>query len=70
MGFSNGNEQFIKRTGGEQGQPPERRRPREKRVHQLAPDLGDAVLVQAANCELDAEPGIDPGWVDHQVPMP
>ena len=37
-------------------------------VHQLAADLGDAVLVQAANRELDAEPGIDPGRVDHQVP--
>src|SRR6266568_9561303 len=35
-------------------------------VHQLAADLGDAVLVQAADRELDAEPGIDPGRIDHQ----
>ena len=37
-------------------------------VHQLAADLGDAVLVQAANRELEAEPRIDPRRVDHQVP--
>jgi probable Rubsico expression protein CbbX len=38
MGFAQTDDHFVKRTGGQQGQPPERRRPREKKVHQLAPD--------------------------------
>jgi len=38
MGFAQTDDHFVKRTGGQQGQPPERRRPREKKVHPLAPD--------------------------------
>ena len=38
MGFAQTDADFVKRTGGDQGRPPARRRPREKRVHQLPPD--------------------------------
>lgn len=37
------------------------------RVHDLAAHPSDAVGVQAAESELDAESGVDPGRVDYQV---
>lgn len=37
------------------------------RVHDLTADLRDAILVQAADGELDAEPRVDACLVDHQV---